>query len=84
METLSIKKKMLFDLLWELVQENQGEPVRITSETDQPFGIFVPFQVPQPIEPPKMTPEQAAELQSRLDTLDDSVTTEEMIELLKK
>ncbi|MCE9534027.1 MAG: hypothetical protein K8T89_23325 [Planctomycetes bacterium] len=84
MESQSSKMKLLYDIIWEMVQESNGVPIPVLSETGQSLGIFVPLGVPEPQEPPELTPEEQAEFQYRLDNIDDTVTTEEMIAWLKK
>ena len=53
-------------------------PGMLTDETGNPIGLFLPV-VEKPPAPPEMTPADRTELQRRLDTIDRSITTEELI-----
>ena len=52
-------------------------PGMLTDEMGKPIGLFLPIVEKQPT-PPEMTPADRAELQRRLDTIDQSITTEEL------
>lgn len=44
--------------------------------------LAVYFPQPKTVDPPPVTPEEQAEFQRRLDTIEDSISAEEMIELV--
>jgi hypothetical protein len=55
----------------------RSEGAMLTDHCGKPVGLFLPVaQNPSP--PPPMTDEDRAELQRRLDTIDNSVTTKEL------
>lgn len=52
-------------------------PGMLTDDTGNPIGLFLPIVEKQPT-PPEMSPADRAELQRRLNTIDQSITTEEL------
>jgi hypothetical protein len=58
-------------------QGGRKEAAMLTDHRGKPVGLFLPVaQNPSP--PPPMTDEDRAELQRRLDTIENSMTTEEL------
>ncbi len=49
----------------------------LTDDNGVPVGLFLPVERNPPA-PPLMTPEDRAELQRRLDTIDKTISTEEL------
>lgn len=83
MAAAASRQQLLAELLEELITENNGQPVRISSG-ERTLGIFFPAFVSSRTSPPPITPEQRAELQRRLDTIDDAVSPEEMIAMIEE
>jgi hypothetical protein len=70
-------------LLSRILEETQFMPQPITNAEGVTVGYFVPYYRSTKTSPPKLTPEQRAEIDRRLATLDDSVDADEFIKLLE-
>jgi hypothetical protein len=74
------QRELILVELAKLVQFNRhGEsPVHIADQDGTTVGYIFPPE-PHPTEPPVLTPEEEEELRQRLETPNDTITTEELL-----
>jgi len=76
------RRAAMHTLIAEFLEETKYLPQPILTATGELVGLFVPHYRHKPTAPPKLTPAQEAEIDRRLNTLDNSVSPEEFIKLL--
>jgi hypothetical protein len=69
-------------LLTKEVEQRGYKPVPVTDDAGQMVGYYVPWFRSTAQVPPQLSPERRAELDRRLDNLDDSISYEEMMKRL--
>src|SRR5215210_2533866 len=70
-------------LMVKMIGQPMWQPIPIPDGRGRTLGYFMPVPLHSP-KPPVLTPAELAELQRRLENRDDSLTADEMIELLEK
>jgi hypothetical protein len=66
-------------LLPRVIEDGRYLPRLVYDSKGELLGVLVPEFRSKATEPPKLTPEKQAEIQRRLDTLDDTITHEELL-----
>jgi hypothetical protein len=82
--TAEQRRYLIQKMLPKFLEETRYLPQPITNAAGEIVGYFVPYYRSTATEPPKLTAEEEAELQRRLDTPDNSVELEEFLRLLER
>jgi|SRR5262245_35189662 len=78
------RRYLIRKMLPKFLEETRYLPQPITNAAGETVGYFVPYYRSTATEPPKLTAEDEAELQRRLDTPDNAVDLEEFLKLLER
>lgn len=78
------KQRLLAELLQEAIVLNGWKPFKVFTANGSSLGVFHPQFISSRRTPPRMTEEHRAELQRRIDNIDDAVSAEEMIEMVMR
>jgi hypothetical protein len=76
------RRLLIEKLLPKVIEDDQYLPQLVRNAAGELIGVLVPRFHSTATEPPKLTPEQRAELQRRIDTPNDTIGYEEMLKRL--
>lgn len=76
------RRYLVHRLLAKEIEETGYKPVPVTDESGQTVGYYIPWFRSAAKAPPKLSPERRAELDRRLNNLDESISQEEMMKRL--